>query len=103
MAKEFAKRFYNSKEWRKCRAGFIKSVYGLCSRCSKPGYIVHHKEVLTPRNINNPEITLNWNKLEYLCQECHNKEHMSKYGPTREGLMFDEEGNLIKNMNEEQK
>lgn len=54
MAKEWAKDFYKSSAWKKCREGFIKSVYGLCQRCGKPGHIVHHKEVLTQQNINDP-------------------------------------------------
>jgi 5-methylcytosine-specific restriction enzyme A len=96
MAKEFAKAFYKSKAWQKCRAGFIKSVYGLCNRCCKPGIIVHHKIVLTPSNINDPNVSLNWEHLEYLCQECHNKEHFEKYNGTQYGLGFDNEGNLIR-------
>lgn len=96
MAKEFAKAFYTSKEWKKCRAGYIKSVHGLCERCGAAGYIVHHKEVLTPRNINNPDVTLNWNKLEYVCQDCHNKEHNRKYSALREDVMFDKDGNLVR-------
>lgn len=96
MAKDFAKSFYNTKSWLKCRDGFIKSVYGLCNRCGKPGYIVHHKILLTPENINNPDVTLNWDNLEYLCLDCHNKEHMSKYkSVTRKGLMFNDDGELI--------
>ena len=97
MSKEFAKKFYKSKAWLKCREGFIQSVYGLCNRCGKPGYIVHHKELLTPSNIDNPDITLNWDKLEYLCQDCHNKEHMSKHeGIIREGLRFNSKGQVVK-------
>lgn len=96
MAKEFAKTFYNSKEWKKCRAAYIKSVDGLCERCNELGLILHHKKELNPRNINNPNITLNWDNLEYLCQECHNKHHNSKYSPTRSGLRFDEQGRLVK-------
>lgn len=53
---------------------------GLCERCKargiyKPGYIVHHKEYITPGNISNPNITLNLDNLEYVCEDCHNKEH----------------------------
>ena len=75
MAKEWAKAFYKSKEWKECRAAYIQSVNGLCERCLKkgivnPGYIVHHKIHLTPENINNSEITLNWDNLEYVCKEC---------------------------------
>jgi 5-methylcytosine-specific restriction endonuclease McrA len=95
MAKEFAKRFYKSKAWKKCRDGFIKSVYGLCNRCGKPGRIVHHKILLTPTNISDPNVSLNWDNLEYLCQECHNKEHFEKHNSVKYGLEFDNEGNLI--------
>ena len=96
MAKEFAVKFYKSKAWKDCREGFIKSVYGLCNRCGKPGYIVHHTEVLTVDNINNPYVTLNWDKLEYVCLDCHNKEHHgSKEEVIRDGLMFDSNGDLI--------
>jgi 5-methylcytosine-specific restriction enzyme A len=96
MAKDYAKQFYNSTAWKKCRAGYIKSVHGLCERCGKPGWIVHHKKYITPENINDPNITLNWSNLEYVCQDCHNKEHFEKHSPVRAGLAFDESGNLIK-------
>lgn len=36
---------------------------------------MHHKKHLTPKNINDPEITLNWDNLELLCLDCHQKEH----------------------------
>jgi hypothetical protein len=76
MAQEFAKAFYNSKAWKECREGFIQSVFGLCknfNKCHRHGIIVHHTERLTRENINDPYITLNWDKLEYLCIECHRK------------------------------
>ena len=78
--KEYARAFYKSARWQKCRASYIKSVGGLCERClSKglivPGDIVHHKCYLTPDNINDPATALNWDNLELLCLECHNKEH----------------------------
>ena len=102
MAKEFSKKFYNSKAWLDCREGYIKSVHGLCNRCLKQGnivngYIVHHKILLTPSNIDNPDITLNWNELEYLCIDCHNKEHMGTHKEVvREGLMFNSRGEIVK-------
>jgi hypothetical protein len=100
MAKEFSKAFYNSKVWKKCKNSYIKKVHGLCERCYDKGlitngWIVHHKELLTKDNINDPYITLNHDKLEYLCQICHNKEHMSKYSSIQDGLVFDSDGNLI--------
>jgi hypothetical protein len=60
-----------------------------------PGYIVHHKVLLTPSNINDPNTTLNHDKLEHVCVECHNREHMG-YAAIRQDVMFDGEGNLIK-------
>ncbi|SKA89644.1 HNH endonuclease [Clostridium sp. USBA 49] len=99
MAKEFAKKFYKSKEWEACRQSYIKFVFGLCERCGKPGYIVHHKIELNSSNINNPNITLNWDNLEYLCRDCHNKEHnfgRHKVSYTREGLMFNANGELVR-------
>jgi 5-methylcytosine-specific restriction endonuclease McrA len=91
-----AKRFYNSAAWKKCRASYIQSVFGLCERCGEPGHIVHHKVYIDWENINNPYVTLNHDNLEYLCQTCHNKEHFERYSPVREGFGFDSEGNLIK-------
>lgn len=81
--KEFAKAFYKSKEWERCRAGYIKYVGGLCERCLRrgdivPGLIVHHKCYLTPENITDPATTLSYDNLELLCLDCHNKEHISK-------------------------
>ena len=97
MAKEFAIKFYKSKAWLQCRERFIQSVYGLCNRCGSPGYIVHHKELLTVMNISNPDVTLNWELLEYLCIDCHNREHMSSHDIViREGLSFNDEGEVIK-------
>ena len=79
--KDYAKTFYKSKAWQKCRAGYMKSVGGLCERCLMrglivPGVIVHHKCYLSPDNIDDTSVTLNWDNLECLCQECHNQEHL---------------------------
>ena len=101
MAKEWAKAFYNSKAWLKCRDGYIQSVNGLCERCIKeghyiPGVEVHHKTYLTPENINDPEITLLFENLELLCSSCHSNEHNRKYKEVvRNGLKFDNFGNLV--------
>ncbi|MFP3666561.1 HNH endonuclease [Priestia sp. SIMBA_032] len=95
MAKEWAKPFYNSSAWKKCRKSYIVSVFNLCERCGEIGKILHHKEYLTPENINNPEVSLNHELLEYLCQECHNREHHERFGVVQYGLKFDENGELI--------
>ncbi len=100
MAKSFSAKFYLSKAWIECRNGYIQSIHGLCERCLmqgkyEPGYIVHHKVYLTPRNINNPDVSLNWDNLEYVCKQCHLAEHMTKYASTQDGLAFDDNGDLI--------
>ncbi|HIE8455418.1 TPA: HNH endonuclease [Bacillus cereus] len=96
MAKEYAKKFYKSTAWKKCRDSYFKFRHGLCERCTDPGKIVHHKNYITPENINDPEITLSFNNLELLCQDCHNREHHEKNSPVVEGVMFDENGDLIR-------
>ena len=92
--REFAKSFYLSPAWRKTRAYIIKRDMGLCVRCGKPGEIVHHKVHLTPQNIDDPDISLSTDNLELLCRECHALEHQGE-PCTAEGLMFDEDGNLV--------
>lgn len=99
MAKEFAKAFYNSVAWQECREAYIISVFGLCERCrergvAKPGHIVHHTIRLTPDNILDPNVTLNHALLRYDCLECHNAEEAA--GLTRDDVMFDQLGQLIK-------
>ena len=94
--KDFAKSFYKSKAWQRCRAGYVKSVGGLCEDCLKkgiytPGEIVHHKVHLTPDNINDPDISLNWDNLKLVCRECHAKEHSA----SNERYLFDESGKVI--------
>jgi len=107
MAKKFARKFYKSKEWKQCRDAYFKSQYGLCEMCRAagnevPGEEVHHKTFLTPKNIDNPEVTLRWSNLQLLCKSCHNKIHQKAYAmhkksePVRAGVMFDENGELIK-------
>ncbi len=87
--------FYDTVAWQRCRDGYIASVFGLCERCGRPGYIVHHKQPITDANVDDPNITLNWDNLEYLCLECHNREHFGTE-PTREDVCFDAFGQLIK-------
>jgi 5-methylcytosine-specific restriction endonuclease McrA len=92
--REFAKKFYKSAAWKKCRLAYIASVHGLCERCSAGGKIVHHKIYLGEHNINDAHVTLAHDNLELLCQECHNIEHMEKL-PMADGLRFDANGDVI--------
>ena len=88
MAKEFAKKFYGSIAWEQCREGYKRYKGGLCERCLAkglivPGKIVHHKCYLTPDNINDPNVSLNWGNLELLCKQCHEAEHDNFKTPRR--------------------
>lgn len=72
--------FYNTQAWQHCREAYTSSVGGLCERCYRkgfivPGEIVHHKTYLTPGNVHDPGVTLNWDNLELLCRDCHGAEH----------------------------
>ena len=90
--------FYHSSAWLKCREGYIKSVGGLCERCKakgiyRPGYIVHHRTYLDPSNVKDPSILLSWDNLEYLCIDCHNREHYGSKSDRR--YEIDENGNVV--------
>lgn len=54
----------------------------------------YHKKYMTPANINNPVVALEWANLELLCNECHQKEHQ-KTRNTAETLKFGLNGDLI--------
>lgn len=94
MAKDYAKSFYNSKNWIECRNSFMQSKHYICERCGGVAHIVHHKKHITPKNISNFNITLNWNNLKALCIDCHNSEH-GKCRATINGVSFDSNGDLI--------
>ena len=95
MAKDWAESFYNSKKWKDCRESFMQSKNYICENCKSVAIICHHKTWLTPGNINDPYISLNWDNLQSLCTECHQKIHGNN-SITVEGLAFDSEGNLVK-------
>jgi len=92
--KPWARKFYKSKAWQKTREAYIAARHGLCERCGAGGKIVHHRVHLTPDNINDPGITLSFDNLELLCQECHNREHHETV-PAADGLRFTADGDLI--------
>ena len=91
--KEWAEWFYKSKEWKETRKAYLESHF-LCERCGEPAKIVHHKKPITRANIHDPNITLNWDNFEAVCQDCHNKEHHATKKKTVRYL-FDVNGNMI--------
>jgi 5-methylcytosine-specific restriction endonuclease McrA len=74
----------------------MASQHYTCERCGRLAVICHHKTYLTPQNWRDPNVALNWDNLEALCMDCHNQEHFKRYGVTREGLTFNERGELVK-------
>ena len=95
--KSWAEEFYYSKSWKKCRESYKKKVHGLCERCGGIARVVHHKQRITPDNINNPTVTLCHDNLEALCMDCHNREHIggSSSAAAGPGYTFDEAGNIV--------
>jgi len=68
-------KFYNSSAWKKLRNAYI-AAYPLCERCLKDGIIkqadvVHH--IIEIRS--DWSKRLDWDNLEAVCHEHHNKEH----------------------------
>lgn len=95
MAREFARKFYESSAWRKCRKSYISKRQsidgGLCEHCQKElGYIVDHIEELTPENINDPYVTLHFGNFQFLCLSCHNTKTFGKQEEKR--YIFDSNG-----------
>lgn len=71
--------FYKSKQWKKLQRYYMDSKNWICERCGEPAKICHHRIYINPKNVNDPDITLNVDNLECLCQDCHNKEHSLKH------------------------
>lgn len=81
--KEFARAFYQSQAWKKCRTAYAKSRRGLCERCLergivRPGEIVHHVVHITPENVGDPNVVLDWENLQLVCRNCHAELHEMK-------------------------
>lgn len=110
MAKSFSERFYHSQKWKRCRANYIEHRRlidgGMCERCGKEvGEELHHKIVLTPENINNPEISLGDDNLVWLCKNCHFEVHRELIMKSfrrktyrkilQDGCYFNDEGQLV--------
>ena len=96
--RDFAKSFYKTQAWKRCRAGIWSRDRGLCVDCMRRGIItpaeeVHHIEPLTPENITDPSVTLNPENLVSLCRECHKDRHDKLDGRNRR-YKIDESGKV---------
>ena len=94
MSKSISGAFYRGRKWIKCRNGYMSSQHYICERCGSLATICHHKIWLNSENVNDPMVVFNWDNLEALCHDCHNKEHFQT-SATREDLKFDSNGKLI--------
>ena len=88
-------KFYQSSAWKKARKAFVALKRGLCNKCGKAGWEVHHVIPLTINNYSDPDIAINFDNLELLCTSCHNAERY-KDVYIRSDLEFDSDGNVIK-------
>ena len=91
--KAWAKAFYLSAAWEQTRAAYLMSQDYICERCGEPAKVVHHKQYITKENIGDAGVTLCWDNLEALCQDCHNKEHHRKERQRR--YRFYEDGGIL--------
>jgi len=94
MSQDYAKGFYNNKAWKHTQAAYMASQHYICERCGNVARIVHHITRITPQNINNPAVTLDWDNLESLCIDCHNAEHMGS-NAIAEGFRFTGDGDIV--------
>lgn len=92
--REFARGFYHSRAWRDTQAAFMASRCYVCERCSGPARIAHHVRHLTPQNVSDLSVALDWSNLMALCIECHNLIHKGG-GACAPGVRFDRDGDII--------
>lgn len=76
-----SKKFYNSATWRRARVKILSRDNHLCQECLRhdiltPANAVHHIKELE----NYPDLALDEENLESICNACHNKEHPEKGG-----------------------
>lgn len=89
------KRFYHSRQWKKISRAYMQSQNYVCERCGSVGTICHHRHYITPKNINDFSLSLEFKNLECLCMNCHNKEHFSHQSKCEREVIFDADGNAV--------
>ena len=94
MAKPFAIKFYQSKQWRSARAEALRRDHYTCCDCYDRATEVHHIIELTAENIHDNSIALNIDNLESLCWHCHDK-RTKGCSDVISGYVFDESGQVV--------
>ena len=103
MHEQFSNAFYSSDAWQRCRRAYRSMRGGLCERCLASGLItpgtqVHHKKPITPENLSDPSVTLDFSNLMLLCDSCHKKIHRELDAGARRWLV-DDDGKIISREN----
>ena len=94
MAKQWAKAFYNSQQWKAARREALRRDHYTCREClSARAEEVHHVIELTPENINDPMIAL---YLDNLFATTITKITKGNTGDLPEGYIFDEMGQVVR-------
>lgn len=65
--------FYNSQAWRTLSAKYTQDKKYKCEVCGKIATEVHHKQAI--QTDQGWKRRLDYNNLELLCVDCHNKRH----------------------------
>lgn len=91
------KAFYKSAAWLKCRKLVLKRDYYLCQPCLRDGKLttadaVHHIKPLEDY----PELALDMDNLESICNSCHNKEHPEKGGGSKKEPVREHKARVLK-------
>ena len=94
MARDFAKRFYRSKQWRQARGLALHRDMFTCRDCGGRATEVHHVIELSPDNIDNPTIALGLDNLMSLCGPCHSA-RTAGTSDVGDEYAFDAEGQVI--------
>lgn len=77
---QWLKNFYSSRQWNTFRMMLIAERGPICAHCHRIisrsiDIIGHHNTELTPENVGDYSISLNPEKVELVCRDCHDKEH----------------------------
>lgn len=77
---QWLRRFYNNRAWTTFRMMLIAERGPICSRCHRIisrsiDIIGHHTTELTPENVHDYSVSLNPEKVDLVCRDCHDKEH----------------------------
>ena len=92
-------KFYKTAKWVKER-NLYRQLHPFCERCLmnniyKPTEIVHHREYLNNDKAKDAKIALNFDNLEALCFDCHNKEHHTGEERSKKKRFFFRDGELV--------